>query len=284
MKKKHLKFIILGICVFFVLASLLLNTTLVQHHPTMEKIIGDTTRHEDQLFVDAEKKTILNDIVTKKKAVIPNEIVAEKKTPKVKILNDLIDEIIELATSFGPSAEQNYKNAVSELREFSEHAAQRLIKTYHDAPETSYSRRYLLVQILRELETDAAYHGLFEIAATDIPAEKSGDSAFSTVAQEAAIRMNAILGMTEQAISSNLVEDAFFELIHKHDDPAVKSFAINGYLNLGPDFEERAEALEAHVSEEYKHLIYQAPMDIDEIPYPDIAEVENEEASENIIN
>lgn len=187
-------------------------------------------------------------------------------------LNDLIAETLELATAIGPDAEYNYQQILLELIQNPD-SVNRLNKIYQQTPETYYSKRNLLVEIMRSLGRDEANSYLQDIAFAAIPPEQSDDPSFSTVTKEAMIRMTAIVGLTELAMKGNRdSESALFELAIQHEDPAVVSFAIDGYLLSKGSGDEQIEALKTYLPEKYHYLIQRPPINIEDIPMPNISE------------
>jgi hypothetical protein len=144
-----------------------------------------------------------------------------------------------LATTLGPSANENYLRSLDKLREQSEEVLATCVEAYEMAPESDYNFRELLVETISELRTPEALPVLESIALSAIPTEKGDLHGVSTVILETSMRMAAAEGLGR--LSTQGVDgatSALLKLATSTESVTVRREAIRAYLSSG-NYDER---------------------------------------------
>jgi hypothetical protein len=157
-----------------------------------------------------------------------------------KRLNALIVEAANRMGGVGENAEDDYQQALEELRKRGQDALEVIVREYEALPEDRYLDRWSLVQLLSELRQPAATAALNRIITSRIPAEKAkGSHDASTVAEEVIIRTTAVEGVVR--LSADGVEEARKILLRhaRNRTFSIRRASVQGLLETGEDADKR---------------------------------------------
>jgi hypothetical protein len=149
-------------------------------------------------------------------------------------LNASVVEAINRMGGVGADAEENYRRALSSLRNRGPSVLDVIVAEYEDLPEDSYLDRWSLVQLLVELRFPEAVKPLNRIIAARIPAEKFRKSHdMSTVAEEVMIRTTAVEGLVR--LSADGVAEAREMLLRHaaHRTFSIRRACVQGLMQTG---------------------------------------------------
>jgi hypothetical protein len=162
------------------------------------------------------------------------------RSSKDEKLNASVVEAINRMGGVGDDAEENYRRALSSLRNRGPGVLDVIAAEYEDLPEDSYLDRWSLVQLLVELRYPEAVKPLSRIIAARIPAEKFRKSHdMSTVAEEVMIRTTAVEGLVR--LSADGVAEAQEALLRHagHRTFSIRRACVQGLMQTGTDDNKR---------------------------------------------
>jgi hypothetical protein len=170
-----------------------------------------------------------------------------------------LDQHLSILQDISDGADQRKEDSLAQLRKNAKEASQNLLDAYQKAEPADYFRRWLLSLTLAELKTDEAYSGLHQLAMTPVPPGlKDNDLEGSALANESAIRQNAVAGLAALAKAGNASaeKDLLSLAIHPTSgDDAVRIVAIKSYLAAGSDYDARVRTLKAQLPSRYYGVV-----------------------------
>ena len=130
---------------------------------------------------------------------------------------------------------------------------------YRTTPASNYYRRYLVLQLVGELQKPDALPFLKDVATAPLPPQTASAESLSPRDDEVAIQMKAVHGVGFIRDGSGLpMSSAFGDLLQiarTHPDRVVRIAAIDTYMWNHPDKQEAAATLNLALSEEYRPFI-----------------------------
>jgi hypothetical protein len=160
-------------------------------------------------------------------------------------VGELLKHHFKASLTIGEGAEKSYFQSLAELRAHAREAVGALWAGYRSAEEDEYTFRMVSAYTLGLLGDSSAIAPLREIATSPLPPERGeGDHADSR-AEESAIRMAAIDGLTALAAGgAREAADVLLELASgATEDVSARNRAIWGFREAGSDRAERDATL-----------------------------------------
>ena len=176
---------------------------------------------------------------------------------------------VELLAAVGDDAEVNYQKSLIELRSELPEVIEIIYQAYMKMETTRYFKRWVLVETLRELQSDSILFVLERIAFSDIPDELWSDPENFSIDKESNIRVTAVDGIAELAKGKNVRAVEILKRLFNHEELSIRRRAIRGYLSIG-NYKERADSLRNIISEKDYWLINLDITDPKKVPHPSI--------------
>ncbi|MHA7057240.1 HEAT repeat domain-containing protein [Aquimarina sp. M1] len=243
-----------------ILLLLLVVMSCERDHPTVsgsetEELLEKAQEHSSVLSFDESSIVSIGEIVSG----LP--------------YGNLVNEHINLSMGFGKDAEEKYQRSLYMLRRQPKISAS-LFEIYHKVPAENYLYRTMVVEALKELNTDTSLQYLYKIAMTRIPRDTQPENEeIDTRTDEIIIRLTAVEGIGILAINKNEeAEKALIQLID-HEDLSVRQMAVRSYLlsPFGNIQEKKKELYEKLPREEYWYITEETT-NIRKVEHPDMPE------------
>lgn len=184
-------------------------------------------------------------------------------------LGEKVAKHVELLAAVGGDAEKNYQKSLIGLRSELPEVIEIIYQAYMKMEKTRYFKRWVLVETLRELQSDSILIFLETIALSDIPDELWSDPEVFSIDKESNIRVTAVDGIAQLAKGENLRAEEILKRLFNHEELSIRQRAIRGYLSIG-NYKERADSLRSILSENDYWLINLDITDPKNVPHPSI--------------
>ncbi|MFZ5524250.1 MAG: hypothetical protein ACOY9D_09255 [Pseudomonadota bacterium] len=130
---------------------------------------------------------------------------------------------------------------------------------YIAMPTSNYHQRYLVLQLMGELQNPLALPFLKDVVTAPLPPQTASAEGLSPRDDEATIQMKAIQGIgyirDESGLPVRPALDALINIAQTHPERAVRVVAIDTYMWNHPDSREASANLKRALPEEYHPFI-----------------------------
>lgn len=154
-----------------------------------------------------------------------------KPSSLAKVLRDAVDRM----NGSGDDAEMRYQQALAALREADGDAIDALSQELAASDEGNYVNRWVLVQLLSDLQDPRALRVLHRVVGSPLPENRSLDPHGSAAARELVVRTAAVEGIARLAGSgSTEARDALFGYL-SHPVRSIRIAAVLACVEQGGD-------------------------------------------------
>ncbi|MBM7503722.1 hypothetical protein ACFPER_09570 [Agromyces aurantiacus] len=144
---------------------------------------------------------------------------------------------VSAMTASGAGAEEAYRSALEQLREYGGEAVDVIAATYEQLEENAYQEQWALVQLLTDLALPETTRFFGHLVQTPVPEERSRDTVHgvSTVTEEVVLRTTAIEGLSRRIRDGDReAVDALLPAL-EHEYVAMRRAAWHGLVDGGDE-------------------------------------------------